>query len=210
MSEESNVYPECDPATHVKDMYDQLTEEFTTTYTLRKGNTDLSYLTLEQVVTRLNTVLGVDGWSFTIHQHGQDETHCWAHGALSVDFGEKHVIREQMGECSIQRGMAIGDSRKGAVSDSLKKCASLIGVGLYLSHKEEEVQAEQMQRAPEIPLMIPTRSTVAELTVACDDCGASIKGSQRDDGSTWTAQEKAQYSRGKYGRVLCFPCTRKV
>ncbi len=190
------------------EVYERLTEEFSTTYTIHKGNTDLSYLTLEQVVTRLNTVLGVDGWDFSIHDHGQDESHCWVQGHMMVHFGIRTVVREQFGECAITRGMSIGDARKGAASDALKKCASLIGVGLYLSHREEEVQAEQMRHAPEP--VTPIRSTTAELTVGCDECGDSIRSSQRPDGTTWTAQEKAQWSRQKFGRVLCYACSRKA
>ncbi len=188
------------------DVYQRLCEEFPTTYKLRKGNAELDYLTAEQVVTRLNTVLGVHGWDFTIQAHGQDETHCWVQGRLCAFGGIR--IREQFGECAITRGMSVGDARKGAASDALKKCASLIGVGLYLSHKEEEVQVDQMQREPVAPA--PIRSSIAELTVACDDCGASIKSSNRPDGTTWTAQDKAAYSRSKYGRVLCYACSQKV
>lgn len=42
--------------------------------------------------------------------------------------------------------------------------------------------------------------------VACEQCGAEIKDSKRQDGSTWTAADKAKYSREKHGKVLCYKC----
>ncbi len=190
----------------MSEIYEQLTAKFDETYPLKKGDTVLDYLTLEQIVTRLNTVLGVDGWDFIIRGAGQDEHHCWVQGQLRAYFATRDVTREQFGECSITRGMAAGDARKGACSDALKKCASLIGVGLYLSSKaERETAAPAAQAAPRNYEEV-WQDAPAPLTVACADCGSEIKSSVRKDGSTWLAREKAEYSRNKYGRVLCYPC----
>ncbi len=198
----------------MNEIYARLTEHFDTTHKLTKGNAELDYLTLEQVASRLNDVLGVDGWDFSILGHGQDAGHCWVQGELRVYFETRAITRQQFGECAIQRGMALGDSRKGACSDAIKKCASLIGVGLYLSVKEEHADAEQRQTAPsgtgarkyEEVWKDPASPLAVPLTVACADCGNEIKSNVRKDGTTWTAAEKATYSRNKYGRVLCYPC----
>lgn len=43
--------------------------------------------------------------------------------------------------------------------------------------------------------------------VKCDKCGAEIKATKREDGTTWTPEEKAEYSRKKNGgKVLCYKC----
>ena len=194
-------------------LYDQLCRPFDTTYTLRKGEVDLSYLTLEQVVSRLNEVLGVDGWWFDVKEHGSNEAHCWALGSLGVYFPTRSVIREQMGECSMSRGMAIGDARKGAVSDALKKCASLFGVGLYLQAKEEPAQPspapmsrEEFARTYEEVWQDAPKPALP----ACSDCKATIEEWRRKDGTIWSALQVAEYARKKYGRVLCWSCGRKA
>lgn len=144
-----------------ENIYAQLCARFKETQKLRKGNTDLDYLTTEQVVTRLNDVLGHDGWSFEIREHGADAKGIWVLGRLTCfrgTIGPPPIIREQFGECQTNPGMADGDARKGAASDALKKAASLIGVGLYLAHKEEAAEmAARAAPSPRTPTA-PTRS----------------------------------------------------
>ena len=57
-------------------------------------------------------------------------------------FGERTVVRQQFGSQKIRRSRStgapldLGFDLKGASTDAMKKCASLLGVGLYLSRKE--------------------------------------------------------------------------
>ena len=56
--------------------------------------------------------------------------------------GFRMVVRQQFGSQKIRRSRSsgapldLGFDLKGASTDALKKCASLLGVGLYLSRKE--------------------------------------------------------------------------
>lgn len=136
------------------------------------GGTGLTYVDGETVVTRLNEVLGFDGWSFEVTDVTVLEDEVYARGRLTVYVGERTVIREQAGGQIINRTRSIparpaqeadGDRPaipaqpaqkgqiielsndiKGAITDCLKKCATLVGVGLYLYDPVEraEVKAE--------------------------------------------------------------------
>lgn len=136
-------------------LYDRLAAPFEETHTDVRGGVTLTYITGEQCISRLNDVLGVDGWSFEIKDQGINEAadECWAYGRLTLFFGERTIVKEQAGSQKVKRSrqsgqpLDIGFDLKGAATDALKKCATLVGVGLYLSHKE----AKGTPRAPARP-----------------------------------------------------------
>src|SRR6185295_373947 len=98
----------------------------------------------EQVVSRLNEVLGVGGWSFRVLSHAihAEADEAWALGELVAEIGDKTVVRQQFGSQKVRRSRStgapldLGFDLKGASTDAMKKCASLLGVGLYLSRKD--------------------------------------------------------------------------
>lgn len=104
---------------------------------LDKGGTSLTYIPVSEVIARLNEVLGVFGWCYTLEQCKRDAT--------DPDFLVAHVrmtvgdtTRDGVGGQKIKRTRAgeivdLGDEYKGAVSDALKKAAQSFGVGLYLA-----------------------------------------------------------------------------
>lgn len=104
---------------------------------LNKGGATLTYIAVSEVIVRLNEVLGVFGWSYTIIECSRD--------TLDPDFLVAHVsmtvgdvTRDGVGGQKINRNKAaeildLGDDYKGAVSDALKKAAQSFGVGLYLA-----------------------------------------------------------------------------
>lgn len=122
--------------------YEKLAAPFDKTH--KKPVTNLTYITGEQVVTRLNEVLGWDGWSFRVLEHGfhEEADELWALGELTAYKEGSMVVRQQFGSQQHNRAKSdkhildLGFDLKGAATDALKKCASLIGVGLYLSEKE--------------------------------------------------------------------------
>jgi len=123
---------------------ERLSQPFDTTFTDIRGGVAVTFITGEQVARRLNEVLGVSGWSFRILRHdiNPEADEAWALGELVAEIGERTVVRQQFGSQKIRRSRSsgapldLGFDLKGASTDALKKCASLLGVGLYLSRKE--------------------------------------------------------------------------
>ena len=124
--------------------YEKLSERFETTFTDVRGGVEVTFISGEQVVRRLNEVLGVSGWSFRILRHdiNPEADEAWALGELVAEIGDRTVVRQQFGSQKIRRSRStgapldLGFDLKGASTDAMKKCASLLGVGLYLSRKE--------------------------------------------------------------------------
>jgi hypothetical protein len=121
---------------------------------LKKGGASLTYIPVSEVITRLNKVLGFDGWSYEIikcERDALDPDFIVAHVRLSV-FPESDrfvsVVKDGFGGQKIKRTkngdiVDLGDEFKGAVSDALKKAAQALGVGLYLARSEEAMGIEQ-------------------------------------------------------------------
>src|SRR5215216_6482848 len=126
------------------EIYRRLAAPFDVTFSDVRGGVALHYVSGEQVVTRLNEVLGVDGWSFRVLRHdiNAEADEAWALGELVAEIGERSVVRQQFGSQKVRRSRStgapldLGFDLKGATTDAMKKCASLLGVGLYLSRKE--------------------------------------------------------------------------
>jgi hypothetical protein len=127
----------------------------------------------------------------------------WVLGELRVLGGDAQdpIVRQQFGSQRIKRSrrdgapLDIGFDLKRATTDCLKKCATLIGVGLYLTRKEERV-ADVSPSAAERPEPAPTLFN-------CAECDAVLKGVRLKDGSIWTPAMLAEHTRAKHGRVLC-------
>lgn len=179
------------------DVYRKLAEPFDVTFRDTRGGVELEYITGEQCVSRLNEVLGVAGWSFVVKEHGlnQEADEVWVLGELTANFGGTLVTRQQFGSQKVKRSRAtgtpidIGFDMKGAATDALKKCAMLLGVGLYLSKKEA-------------PSAVANGVETADRLV-CEECGEELKETRFKDGTAWTPVQLAGYGRRKHGRVLC-------
>jgi len=123
--------------------YAQLATPFEVTFTDVRGGVEVTFISGEQVVSRLNEVLGVSGWSFRIvrHEIHAEADEVWALGELVAEVDGKSVTRQQFGSQKIKRSRStgapldLGFDLKGASTDAMKKCASWLGVGLYLSRK---------------------------------------------------------------------------
>lgn len=178
------------------DVYEQLANSFDTTFHDTRGVIELEYITGEQAVSRLNEVLGVAGWSFKVLQHGfnQEADEFWVQGEMTANFGGAMVVRQQFGSQKIKRARAtgspldIGFDLKGATTDSLKKCASLLGVGLYLSKKE----------APS-----DSAADAKPDALVCEECAEPLQETRFRDGTAWSPLQLASYGRRKHGRTLC-------
>ena len=119
--------------------------------TIRKGGTSLTYIPVSEVITRLNNVLGVDGWSYTVKDCRRDVvTPDWivAHVTLTAIIDGAVVHRDGFGgqEVKYMKGgekpVDLGNEFKGAISDGLKKAAQSLGVGIYLARSDEALELE--------------------------------------------------------------------
>src|SRR5438445_6186687 len=126
------------------DTYTRLAAPFDVTFQDVRGGVEVTFISGEQVVSRLNEVLGVAGWSFRVLRHdiNPEADEAWALGELVAEIAERTVVRQQFGSQKLKRSRStgapldLGFDLKGASTDALKKCASLLGVGLYLSRKQ--------------------------------------------------------------------------
>lgn len=203
-------------------LYPKLAEEFDQTFQDTRGGFTFDYVTGEQVATRLNETLGFLGWSFRIVEHGilAEADECWALGELTVHIDERTVTRQQFGSQKIKRSRSsgtpldIGFDLKGAGTDAMKKCASLIGVALYLSHKEPK---EAPQSQGNAPTPFSERSTTSSGgggssraggsndtdALYCEECGEPLTETRFKDGSVWSPTQLAVFGRRKHSRILC-------
>jgi hypothetical protein len=91
----------------------------------------LSYIETHAVIERLNE--GCDTWSFEVVQHHVYKVEVVVVGKLTADgvikmaFGGSAITFNNAGKV-----VSLADDLKAAASDALKKCASLLGVGLEL------------------------------------------------------------------------------
>ena len=133
-----------------KTFYEKLTDKFPEKFLKRRilneGTKDekiVEYIGGDKVVERLNDVVGVSNWSFTISDRiiDVDIGQIAILGRLVVTRDGVETVREQWGSSVIEtysngRVVCLGDNIKAATTDALKKCATLIGIGLYLYDSE--------------------------------------------------------------------------
>jgi hypothetical protein len=131
--------------------YERLAEPFDLEAhaTVNKGGHDQTYVPWTDYVERLNDVLGPSGWSSRVLREGFTATECWVLVEIEATIDGERVVRQQYGCEPIVKGRdakPTTDLLKSTASDAVKKAASLLGVGLYLSVKEERVAIQQAMR----------------------------------------------------------------
>jgi hypothetical protein len=166
---------------------------------LRKGGTALTYIPVSEVITRMNRIFGVKGWSSEIIKCERD--------ALDPDFIVAHVrltLATRWGETVQKDGFGgqkikrtkngdivdLGDEFKGAVSDALKKAAQQFGIALYLARSDEalslEIEQDNIAAAPKVD------PAIASLWDRFRESSKSLNAEQKADlGKFWE-----QYSNG--------------
>jgi len=133
----------------------------------RKGTygSMIDYVETHAVIKRLNDAFDAN-WSFEIVSHEQLNTEVIVLGKLTADgvtksqFGSNRISTSKQGEV-----ISIGDDLKAAASDSLKKCASLMGVGLHLYGGDRE-SAEQGEKEDMSQMSKPKGDTVTKEQLA--------------------------------------------
>jgi hypothetical protein len=215
-----------DQRTTDRALYDELAAEINPTFTDRRGGVDLEYHTGEQITSKLNETLGFLNWSFRIVEHGihPEADECWALGELTVSVGDRTVTRQQFGSQKVKRSRSsgvpldIGFDLKGAGTDALKKCASLIGVGLYLWAKAPPA-VPFAGRDGSGPKSMPSSGAGGSSTgpigsdldaLTCEECGEPLTETRFKDQTVWAPAQLAVFGRRKHSRILCMTCYREA
>jgi hypothetical protein len=193
------------------DVYSKLAAPFEDTFRDVRGGVQLEYITGEQCISRLNEVLGVAGWSFTIREHGinAEADEAWVLGEIAANFGGAMVVRQQFGSQKLKRSRSsgspldIGFDLKGAATDALKKCAMLLGVGLYLSKKEVGASPPPANVLSFGQEQDGEGGAAVGESLTCAECGNELRETRFRDGTVWPPAQLAGYGRRKHNRVLC-------
>ena len=177
------------------DIYQRLAAPFDSTFKDVRGGVELEYITGEQCVSRLNEVLGVAGWSLKVLEHGfhAEADEAWVLAELVANFGGTLVTRQQFGSQKVKRSRAsgtpldIGFDLKGATTDALKKCAMLLGVGLYLARKEAPDPAALANgNGTNGHAASAQAGAVEPERLTCESCSEELKETRFRDGTVWT------------------------
>jgi hypothetical protein len=216
------------------ELYSRLATQFDVTFRDLRGGVELEYITGEQCVSRLNQELGFLAWSFRVLEHGihAEADECWVLGELTVTVEGRTVTRQQFGSQKVKRSRSsgtpldIGFDLKGAATDALKKCASLVGVGLYLWKKEPAAglgNAGQPNSGASYGgstsaggaqggngsngIHVVGGNAGAGGTdldaLYCEECGEPLTETRFKDGTNWAPAQLAVFGRRKHSRILC-------
>ena len=192
--------------TNNSNTYAQLVEPFQPEMerTITKSGTQLTYIPISEVINRLNKVLGVENWSFTVvrcERDAIDPDFVVAHVRIDWHVKSPAVSRDGIGGQKIKRNkqgqiIDLGDECKGAISDALKKAAQTLGVGLYLARSEDAIEIESVIDAqqskpqqPEAAKLDAVRRRRNSLSTAVDSSvgqkEAAVKVSDETEESWW-------------------------
>jgi len=104
-----------------------------------KAGMSFSYISPDYVIEVLNEAF-VHDWDTKIVYSELHENTAVVGLELSVRDGDgNRVCKQQFGSCDVTRGLGVGEAFKGAASDAMKKCATLLGLGLELYQADEPV-----------------------------------------------------------------------
>ena len=132
-------------------IYQQLSDPFPQEMerSITKSGVSLVYIPVSEVINRMNKVLGVDKWSYSVRSWQQLGNSIVAHVTVTAEIDGNTISRDGVGGQRIKmtkqgEPVDIGDEVKGAVSDALKKAVQTLGVGLYLARSEDAIEIEQV------------------------------------------------------------------
>jgi hypothetical protein len=159
---------------------------------VRKGGGNYDYVPVGYVVDRLNRIFR-NRWTFEVLREQIGDGQCWVLGRLQVMQGDGVVIRkENFGGADIKKygeqnknagkAMSIANDLKSAAADSLKKCASMLGVCLDVyapvldefyeqPDVEEKMGEEELAQVKEWAASLRAAKDKAALTSVSKDIG---------------------------------------
>lgn len=133
-----------------------------------KGGGKWKYVSVGYITKALNLMFGWD-WSFDILKEEVfiEAGEVVVKGQLTVKVGDKSIVKTQYGNKDImfrkgtQKPLSIGNDMKSAASDSLKKCASMIGLAQDIYAPEEFIETQVQECEPIVD--------VGEMLAGCKD-----------------------------------------
>jgi hypothetical protein len=136
-----------------------------------RGGLQFSYVEHGYVTERLNLVFGFN-WDFEVTDKQILDDEVIVEARLTVRTpGGQTIVKTQFGGAEIKRHasgprsgrpLSIADDYKAAASDALKKCASLLGVGLDLYGRDRPYDNEEAQAKQPNPRDVGARERVLE------------------------------------------------
>lgn len=171
-----------------------------------KGGQKFSYVTGNYVVKVLNFVFGWN-WDFEVLAHGKEGGQVWVQGKLTVKSPKGETIsKTQFGRAEIKilkstkEMLDFGNDLKGATTDALKKCASLLGIASDVYGKMEykqEANVEVKETATVVDSKEAVKGPEGDPVFVCVNCDSIVD------------EKVASFSKQVYGKILCRDCQPK-
>lgn len=181
-----------------------------------KGGQVFDYVTGHYVTKILNFVFGWN-WDFEVVTHGKEGDQVWVQGKLTVKDDKGHlIVKSQFGRADIkykkdqthkpENMVDFGNDLKAAATDSLKKCASLLGVASDVYGREEASSVDKpvvvdsdsapketkQIEAPKVSATItPKTAAKTDQILRCQECATPV------------TEQVARYSQQAFGKILC-------
>lgn len=169
-----------------------------------RGGMTLDYVETGYVIRKLNEIFN-GMWDFEIEDQQVGKEQVWVKGKLTVWLmKEVKIVKTQYGGHPIAKDRTtgavidIGDTLKAAASDSLKKCASMLGIAQDIYFPQLDVvlngkESEEVVAAP-VPLEEELASTGKKQRIfGMYDGLAKKKGVEKPDPEKCKEWVKAQY-----------------
>ena len=169
-----------------------------------KGGQKFTYVTGNFIIKALNFIFGWN-WDFEVMAHGKEGEQVWVQGKLTVKSPKGETItKTQFGRADIKFKkdskvmLDFGNDLKGAATDSMKKCASMLGIASDVYGKaefKEETGNDILPPKPAGAVVVPVEIKDELLCANCDGI---------------VSQAGADFSKRLYGKQLCRECVAEL
>lgn len=178
-----------------------------------KGGGKFDYVTTSYVTKALNYIFGWN-WDFDVIEHGIEGGQVWVKGQLTVRGNQEGqtILKTQFGRNDIKmkkdgKGMLdFGNDMKGAASDALKKCASMLGIASDIYGKADyKMESGNEPVEPRTPSAAPQAAPGGKKELKPDqvlDADGQPTYVCEKDGDP-ISDQTAEFSLKMYGHRLC-------
>lgn len=180
-----------------------------------KGGGTFDYVTTSYVTKALNYIFGWN-WDFDVVEHGIEGKQVWVKGKLTVRGTQANqtIVKTQFGRNDIKyrknstEMLDFGNDLKGATSDALKKCASMLGIAsdIYGKADYKQESGKDVKETSTPPVTSHTASTGQDQMVlkegqVLDPDGFPTYVCEKEGDPI--SEQEAEFSLKMYGHRLC-------